>query len=517
LQFVFGDHVLDADRRELRRGAELIALEPQVFDLLVYLLQNRDRVVSKDDLFGTVWGGRIVSESALTTRINAVRKAIGDNGKAQRLITTVPRKGIRFIGTVREEQKLASRPSPAPRLSIVVLPFANFSNDPEQEYLADGITDDLTTDLSRISGSFVIARSTAFTYKGKSVDVKQVGCELGVRYVLEGSVRRAGDQVQVNVQLIDAESGAHVWADRFDTNRANLVETPNEITGRLARTLNLELAEVEGRRIEQEKALDPDALDLVMRGWAWYYRPRSTEGGQEARRAFEQALQIDPRSVDAKIGLAQILVTSLGTGLSSSFQEDGDRAERLLLEALEGDANRSTAHFAMGILRRMQNRLTESLIEFETTVALDRNHARAIFQLGATLLLLGQPELAIPHVEQAIRLNPHDPNMAGLYGQLGMCHLFLGHLDEAIDLFRRARSANPRLSHVYLDLAGALGLRGDVEEARAALADAIKLKPEFNSLARWRTYRPWETNPQHWALREKTLNIGLRRAGFPDE
>ena len=207
------------------------------------------------------------------------------------------------------EGPAASRQSPqpavAPRLSIVVLPFANLSNDPEQEYFADGITDDLTTDLSRISGSFVIARNTAFTYKGKSVDVKQIGRELGVRYVLEGSVRRTGDQVRVNVQLIDAETGAHLWADRFDTDRANLAEAQDEITGRLAGTLNLELVKDAGRRIDQERAVDPDARDLVMRGKAVSLRPHSAANRQEALRAFERALEIDPESIDAKIGIAR--------------------------------------------------------------------------------------------------------------------------------------------------------------------------------------------------------------------
>jgi TolB-like protein len=325
VEFVFDEYRLDADRRELRRGGTRIPLEPQVFDVLVYLVRNRDRLASKDDLLAAVWDGRIVSESTLYSRVNAARKAIGDDGGSQRLIRTVPRKGIRFVGDVREERGAA----PAPRLSIVVLPFLNLASDPEQEYFADGVTDDLTTDLSRISGALVIARSTAFTHKGKSIDVKQVGRELGVRYVLEGSVRRAGDRVQVNVQLIDAESGAHVWADRFDTSRADLVEAQNEITGRLARTLNLELAEAEARRIEQEKAVNPDARDFVMRGWAWYYRPRSARAAHEARQAFERALEIEPHSVDARIGLAQILVTSLGTGLSSSFQRDGAHAERM--------------------------------------------------------------------------------------------------------------------------------------------------------------------------------------------
>src|SRR5205085_3740964 len=212
----------------------------------------------------------------------------------------------------------------APRLSIVVLPFANLSSDPDQEYFADGITDDLTTDLSRISGSFVIARSTAFTYKGKPVDVKQVGRELGVRYLLEGSVRRTGDQVRVNVQLIDTEGGAHVWADRFETDRRNLAVAQSDITGRLAQSLNLELVRDVGRRIEQEKAVNPDAQDLVMRGWAWYHRPRSVASTQEAQRAFERALEIDPRSVDARVGIAAVLLVNLignfAPRSSSSFE-----------------------------------------------------------------------------------------------------------------------------------------------------------------------------------------------------
>ncbi len=217
----------------------------------------------------------------------------------------------------------ASEAKSAPRLSIVVLPFANLSNDPDQEYFADGITDDLTTDLSRISGSFVIARSTAFTYKDKRNDAKQIGHELGILYVLEGSVRRTGDQVRVNAQLIDAESGAHLWADRFDTNRANLVEAQSEITGRLAWTLNLELFSDASRRIEHENAVNPDARDLVMRGWAWWYRPASVAAGQEALWAFERALEIDPRSIDARIGVARALVGNLANGWSSgSFQQD---------------------------------------------------------------------------------------------------------------------------------------------------------------------------------------------------
>jgi adenylate cyclase len=404
----------------------------------------------------------------------------------------------------------------APRLSFVVLPFENLSRDPDQEYFADGITDDLTTDLSRISGSFVIARNTAFTYKGKPVEVKQIGRELGVHYVLEGSVRRTGDQVRVNVQLIDAETGAHLWADRFDTDRANLAEAQSEITGRLARTLKIELVQDAGRRIEQERAADPNARDLVMRGWAWSYGPVSVATRQEAQRAFEQALEIDPVSVDARIGLATILLNNIIDSRSSSAQQDQARAEGLLLEALELGANGSTAHQAMGNLRRIQNRLTEARIEGEAAIALDRNNAGAHYGLGQTLMLMGKPEAAVPYLEKAIRLNPHNLNNNFPYWALGACHLFLGHLDEAIDLLRKARAANPRFYWIHLWLAGALGFKGDLDEARAVLTEGVKLRPDVNSLARYRAQFPWN-DPQYLALRANSMEAGLLRAGFSEE
>jgi adenylate cyclase len=408
-------------------------------------------------------------------------------------------------------------PPTTPRLSIVVLPFANLSNDPEQEYFADGITDDLTADLSRISGSFVIARNTAFTYKGKPVDVKRVGQDLGVRYVLEGSVRRTGDRVRVNVQLIDAETNAHLWADRFETDNADVAEAQDAITGRLAQTLNLELVEAVGRRIEQERVVDPDSRDLVMRGWAWYYRPMSVGTVHEAQRAFERALEVDPRSIDARIGTASVLIRKLAEGWSTSRRADELLAEKLLLEALERDTNRPSAHYAFGMLRRVQNRLDEARMEFETTIALDRNHARAYFRLGQTLNFLGQMEAGISYIEKSIRLNPRDPNIARPYAILGIGHFLLGRVDQGIDLLRQARVANPRFWWLHLMLAGALGFKGDVDGARSALAEAMRLKPEVSSLAQFHAQMPWGTNPRYMRLAEPTLYAGLRRAGFPDE
>jgi adenylate cyclase len=354
-------------------------------------------------------------------------------------------------------------------------------------------------------------------YRGRSADVRQIGHDLDVRYVLEGSVRRMGDQVEVNAQLVDAESGTHVWADRFNTDRRNLAEAQNEITGRLAHTLDLQLVEAAGRRIEQEKGTDPDASDLAMRGWVLWFRPWSAATRQEAVRAFERALEIDPRSIDAKIGLATILVSNVGVGLSHSPEQDGARAERLLLEAIEHDANSSRAHEVLGTLRRIQNRLDEARVEFETAIALDRNNAHAMLGLGQTLMFLGRPADGIPEIESSLRLDPRDPNIAFGHWSLGSCHLLLGHLDKAADLLRQARAENPRVYFFQLYLAGALGLRGDIDEARAALTEALRLKPEVNSLSQWKVAQPWIDNPAFVALRDSTLDVGLRRAGMPDD
>jgi adenylate cyclase len=432
----------------------------------------------------------------------------------------------RNVAVQRVAAAASATPSIPPRLSIVVLPFLNLSNNPDQQYFADGITDDLTNDLSRISGSFVIARTTAFTYKGKPIDVKQIGRDLGVRYVLEGSVRRTGDQVRVNAQLIDAESGTHLWADQFDTNRANLAQAQSEITGRLAWTLNIELISDAGHRIEHEDTIDPDARDLVMRGWAWWYRPSSMAIYQEALRAFEHALELDPRSADARSGIARVLVGRVANIWNStsfqqeSVQKDLARAERLLVEAIESDPNQPMAYGVMGLLRRMQSRMNESRIALEKAMTLDPNFEWANMQLGWTMLFLGESGDAIAHGEKSLRLSPRDPSIFWRYELLGWCQLVSNHVNEAIDLFIKGRTANPRIWTTTYGLAGALALKGDLDAARAMLAEALKLKPEVNSLAQWYAYLPWTNEhnaPRFWAMQDKTLDEGLRRIGFPEK
>jgi adenylate cyclase len=274
-----------------------------------------------------------------------------------------------------------------------------------------------------------------------------------------------------------------------------------------------------GDRIEQEKALDPDARDLVMRGWAWFYRPISVANRKEAQRAFERALEIDPKSGDARTGIAQVLLANIALQMDStqSRAEQLLRAEKLLGEALEIDPNRSRTHGALGLLRRIQGRLHESQIELETAIALDPNDVGAYSDLGNTLTWLGQPEAGIRLVEKAIRLSPRDSSLAVRYMNLGWCYPLLNQVDNAVDFLKKAQAANPRLWYTYILLAGALGLRGDVDEAKLALAQAIQLKPEISSLAAYRASAPWGSNPEYSALRAKTLEVGLRRAGFPEE
>jgi TolB-like protein/class 3 adenylate cyclase len=272
----------------------------------------------------------------------------------------------------------------APRLSVVVLPFTNLSNDPDQEYFGDAITDDLTTDLSRITGSFVIARTTAFTYKGKAADVKQIGRDLGVRYVLEGSVRRLGERVQVNVQLIDAETGAHAWADRFDTNRRDLAEAQSEITGRLARSLGLELVNQAARRI----ADNPDAADQVLKARAIANQPFSRENREKTLQAFERALEMDPTSIDARIGIAMALASG-PEGNGPATPQDAARVEQLLREVMDRDPDRSDAYRTVATLRTAQGRWEEAEFAFRTALALDPNDAAARRNLGQTLQRVG--------------------------------------------------------------------------------------------------------------------------------
>jgi len=407
-----------------------------------------------------------------------------------------------------------SQPVAAPRLSIVVLPFANLSNDPDQQYFADGITEDLTTDLSRISNSFVISRNTAFTYRSKPIDTKQIGRELGVRYVLEGSVRRSGNQVRVNAQLIDAERDAHLWADRFDGDTADLFALQDEITSRIAIALHLELIGAEAIRPTEH----PDALDYILRGRAASFKPNSPEKWAETISLFERALALDPQSVDARCWLAIMLAGRVQSAMSHTVAADIARADALIGQALTASPRNPRVCLAKGEVLRVQGRLEEAIPEYEAAVAFNPNGAFAIFALGHCKLMTGSMDEAIPLLKKAIRLSPRDPAISIFYTRIGAVHLLQSRIDQAIVWLEKARNANQIHSAPHAYLASAYALRDDNERASAELAEARRLANDdrYSSLARLREVGSWGA-PKIRALYEAAYFAGLRKAGMPEE
>jgi TolB-like protein len=398
----------------------------------------------------------------------------------------------------------------------VVLPFTNLSDDPEQKYFADGITEDLTTDLSRIGGSFVIARNTAFTYEGKPVDAKQIGRELGVRYLLEGSVRRSGQQVRVNAQLIDTESGAHLWAERLDRDMGNLFRLQNEITGQIARALQFELAVADAARLTEH----PDALDFILRGRAaWWKLSISRETAAEAVSLFERALALDPRAVEAQIGLAHMLVNRELDFPRDESEVDLQRADELIARALAVSPNSAWAHYVKGQVLRAQARYEDAAVEYETAIAFDRNFANAYAWLGQCKLVIGSVDVVIPLTEYAIRLSPHDRNLAFWYWQIGAVHLLKARTDEAVPWFEKARSVYAGSHFIHASLAAGYALKGETERASVALGEARRLSNRYSSIASLKAApgRQWLEAPKLRALAEATYFGGLRRAGIPDE
>jgi adenylate cyclase len=406
-----------------------------------------------------------------------------------------------------------AQPLVAPRLSIVVLPFANLSNDPDQQYFADAVTEDLTTDLSQLAGMFVISRNTAFTYRNKPIDAKQIGRELGVRYVLEGSVQRSGNQVRVNAQLIDAETDAHLWAERFDRDMGDLFALQNEITSRIGIALNLELIAAEAVRPTEH----PDALDYLLRGRAARLKPNSRNVFAEAISLFERALALDPRSAEAQSWLAIALAQRVMSGMTNSATTDIARAQELVGQALATSPRSALTHFAKGDLLRVQRRWEEAIPEYETVLALNRNSAPALHAIGECKLWTGSIEDVIPLEEQAIRLSPRDPQIALRYERIGQVHLLQSRTDEAIPWLEKARSSNPEVTFIHAFLASAYALKDEAGRAAAELAEARRLRGErsFSSIARMRAGY-WGV-PKIRALYEATYFVGLRKAGVPEE
>ena len=403
---------------------------------------------------------------------------------------------------------------PIHRLSIVVLPFNNLSNDPEQEYFADAITNNLTTDLSRIEDSFVIAPNTARTYKGRNLEAKQIGHELNVRYILDGSLRRTENQVRINAQLTDTETGAAVWSDRFDGDWTKSMQLEDEITGRLARQLDLELTNEESRRAQSERPNDPDAVDLAMRAWSVLNQPYSRERLEQSRSLFEQALHIDPELSTALVGLSRTLATEVNYRWSAAPAEALARADDLVSRVLSASPNNAMAHFVKGEILRAGGKDFKSAIgEYEAAIAINPSLAPAYAQLGHAKIRAGRAEEAFVPLQTAIHLSPRDPLLNIWYFIICHAYTHLGRDDAAIEWCRRSVAIGPFWIS-YVDLASAYAWTGRKDEAQAAVAELLKLMPNY-TVDRW-AHEGWSSSPVFLAQYQRIIE-GLRKAGLPEK
>jgi TolB-like protein/DNA-binding winged helix-turn-helix (wHTH) protein/Tfp pilus assembly protein PilF len=568
----FDGYILDFQRGCLLAGDKEIALRPKTFEFLRHLVSNPGRLVSKGELLSAVWPNIVVTDDSLVQCVTELRRALQDHD--QRLIKTVQRRGYRFeaalsaepptpeargraapIQSATDEPSAPTRHDPrrasrapgvamlaaigavallmtalgaswwwfsagdrltaSPQLSIAVLPFKNIGDNPDQENIAAGVSIDLTTDLSRIPGAFVIAHGTVQSYKAQNVDARQVGRDLNVRYVIEGSLRRSGNETRIDVELIEAQSGRHLWTERFTLERNEIAAWQDEIVGRIATALNFRLARVETERTLRERRDYPDAYDLTTQGWALIYTAKSPENYDAARKLFRQALERHPRSVNALAGLGWSSAVSVLNGWSASPAADVAVAEAAVAQLLVIDPNHVVGNHIRGFLLRLQRRTGAAREAFQTVAALNPNFPPAHAQLGVTAIESGRPEEAIEAIERAIRLSPRDPDHSLWLSFIGMAELHRGRLQEAVSFLGHAlevdTSTATAVQHAYL--ASALMLVGRTAEGRAALAEFRKAKPSATIASLRAAAR--STDAAFMAQQERFFE-GLRMAGMPE-
>jgi TolB-like protein len=470
----------------LKRAGELIPLEPQVFDLLVYLIQNRDRVVSKDDLIASIWGGRIVSESTLTSRINAVRRAVGDSGEEQKLVRTIARKGFRFVGEARGHGAPGGPtaglevPFALPdRPSIAVLPFTNMTGDPQQDYFIDGIAEEIIIALSRVRWFFVIARQSSFAYRDRGLDAKQIARELGVRYVLVGSVRRAGQQVRVSAQLIEGSSGNNVWARSYDRAAADIFAVQDEMTQMIVGAIEPQMSRAERERARVKPRESLDAWSTYQRGM--FHLCRCTrEGLIEARALFRQAVALDPELGPAYSAEAEAYYYEVVYGFADSNEENRERALGPARRAVTLDAEDAGAHCTLGRIRYLRREYPPAISELKTALELNPSLALAHYGLGAALVFSGNAADAVPHLEAAIRLSPHDPAMGSFLVRIADAKYFMADYEAAVTFALRALGQPNFQWSRYAVLIAALGQLERHEEARRYVAEVTRERPDFS-------------------------------------
>ncbi len=518
--YSFDAFVLDTDRRELRRGEELLSVEPKVFDLLVFLIVRRSRVVSKDELIAGVWMGRIVSDSALTSCINAARVAIGDSGKSQRSIRTIPRKGVRFVGSVREGNEPASPQrssvpvsSPLPALapldrpSVAVLPFVSLSDDSAQQYFADGLSEDIITRLARLGWLFVSARNASFTYRGTAVDVRQVGRELGVRYVLGGSVRRSAERLRIGAELSEASTGLRVWGARYDVDLADFFTLQDQIAESVIAAIEPRLYAAEHQRFRSQSPDSLDAWGFVIRAMPYVWDWGSEQEIEIAQALLKRAIGIDPDYPRANSLLAWTCAARAQLG-SDEARETLGTARGMAQRAIQRDPDDPWTHFAAGYVHMVSRAFDQAVQELTEAIALNPSLAFAHLVLAATYGYGGMPDEGLRHCELAARLSPRDFTQALNFSVTGLCHFMGARFAEAVESERRAVELRPHFGSAWRTLAAAAGKAGTLEVARNALSEAKRLHPAL-SVAWVEKYHPITHEGDRLTYIE-----GLRAAGL---
>lgn len=513
--FVFEGYTVDVQRAALYRGDREIDLRPKSFEVLRYLVANAGRLVSKDELSQAIWPTVVASDESLTRCVSDVRQALTDGER--RIIKTVPRRGYLFAASVSmRANNAASAKANAvvPRRSIVVLPFTNLGGGEQWEDFVDCITVSLTTDLSQVPGILVMARNTALAYKGTAFDARQVGRQLGVRYIIGGNAQIGGDRLRITAQLIDAETGAHLWGDRFDKPLGDPFAMQDEITARLFRAVGIELMAAESRRADRERPKKKDAVDLAMRGWTIANRPYSTDSADEARKLFESSLAIDGENVDALVGLVSTHIYEVTSSAAGNQSEHLRIADAAISKALAISPNSAHAYYLSATISLLSGAPERTLRQCERAIGLDCNHAWAHALAGLSKIWLGRAEDTEAHVTKALRLNPREPQMFHWHLFLGIADLCLERFDRAIDRVRCSIDMNPNFGTAWYYLAAALALAGRDTQAAEASAAGCRLLADF-SVSKFRS-RHKGINPTFQAQRERIIE-GLRRARVPEQ
>lgn len=509
--FQFGTFTLDTENFSLKRGEENVPVEPQVFGVLACLIENAQRIVSKDDLINAVWDGRIVSDTTLSSRINAARKSVGDDGQSQSVIKTFPRRGFQFIAELSEtgEQIAAEKISISDRPSIAVMPFTNLSGDPEQEYFADGIAEDIITALSHVRQFFVVARNTTFTFKSKAVDVHAVAQDLGVRYILEGSVRRSDERVRITVQLVDGRTGIHLWAERYDRDLGDVFTVQDEITQTVVGAIQPEMTRTEQERARLKPPESMDAWDCYQKGiWHTYQRTRADL--ELAQDLFHRAIALDPNMSQAYAGLVEAYFFLVADANTANRDHTISEAIAAAQTAVDLDSRDAMAHYALGRAYTIAGRHDEAIPRLQDAINLNPSLARAYYALGFALVNSGHPQQGIEPLKTAIRLSPHDPTVGQFMVQISRAYLFLDHFEDALKWAKEALSRPNIIWTRWTALISSLGHLDRLDEAAQAIEALYRFKQEVDFAF---VEKAEITVMSHKPSRDHFMD-GLRKAGF---